>query len=155
LADRQRPQGPILFSIAWYTTFAFLSGLSTSYVMLFAFRGLFGVGMGGMWAAGSPGAGAVAAKHRGIASGILQGGLLVRLPAVVARLPNGLSAHQRPARVGVARDALAGVIPAAVVFWLMTRVPRARCGSRSGRAWRNPRHRALSLSRLFDRDLRW
>ena len=30
LADRYGRKGPILFSIAWYTLFAFLSGLSTS-----------------------------------------------------------------------------------------------------------------------------
>ena len=75
LADRYGRKGPILFAIAWYTGFAFLSGLSTSYVMLFTFRGLFGIGMGGMWAAGMPLAlEQWPAKHRGIASGILQGG---------------------------------------------------------------------------------
>src|SRR5512134_627983 len=75
LADRYGRKGPILFSIAWYTIFAFLSGLSTTYVMLFAFRGLFGIGMGGMWAAGMPLAlEQWPAKFRGIASGILQGG---------------------------------------------------------------------------------
>ena len=43
--------------------------------MLFTFRGLFGIGMGGMWAAGMPLAlEQWPAKHRGIASGILQGG---------------------------------------------------------------------------------
>ena len=75
LADRYGRKGPILFAIAWYTGFAFLSGLSTTYVMLFTFRGLFGIGMGGMWAAGMPLAlEQWPAKHRGIASGILQGG---------------------------------------------------------------------------------
>ncbi len=74
-ADRWGRKPPIIFSIAWFTLFAFLSGLSTSYVMLFAFRGLFGIGMGGMWAAGVP----LALEHwpkqlRGIASGLLQGG---------------------------------------------------------------------------------
>ena len=74
-ADRWGRKPPIIFSIAWFTAFALLSGLSTLYVMLFAFRGLFGVGMGGMWAAGVP----LALEHwperfRGIASGLLQGG---------------------------------------------------------------------------------
>ena len=69
LADRYGRKGPILFSIAWYTAFAFLSGLSTSYVMLFTFRGLFGIGMGGMWAPGcrsrsSNGRRNIAALHR-------------------------------------------------------------------------------------------
>ena len=74
-ADRWGRKPPIIFSIAWFTAFAFLSGLSTSYVMLFAFRALFGIGMGGMWAAGVP----LALEHwpkqlRGVASGLLQGG---------------------------------------------------------------------------------
>ena len=74
-ADRWGRKPPIMFSIAWFTAFAFLSGLSTSYVMLFAFRALFGIGMGGMWAAGVP----LALEHlpiqlRGVASGLLQGG---------------------------------------------------------------------------------
>src|SRR5262249_35833813 len=47
----------------------------TSYVMLFAFRALFGIGMGGEWAAAMP----LVLEHwpthlRGVASGILQGG---------------------------------------------------------------------------------
>ena len=77
-ADKWGRKPPIIFSIAWFTAFAFLSGLSTSYVMLFAFRGLFGIGMGGMWAAGVP----LALEHwpkelRGIASGFLQAGFSV------------------------------------------------------------------------------
>src|SRR5262245_8097551 len=48
---------------------------STSYAMLFGFRALFGIGMGGEWAAGMP----LVLEHwparlRGIASGLLQGG---------------------------------------------------------------------------------
>src|ERR687893_1681116 len=71
-ADRWGRKPPIIFSIAWFTAFAFLSGLSTSYVMLFAFRALFGIGMGGMWAAGVP----LALEHwpaplRGLGSGLL------------------------------------------------------------------------------------
>ena len=36
-----------MLSILWFSIFAFLSGLSTSDAMLFAFRALFGIGMGG------------------------------------------------------------------------------------------------------------
>ena len=108
-ADRYGRKGPILFSIAWYTAFAFLSGLSTSYVMLFAFRGLFGIGMGGMWAAGMPLAlEQWPAKHRGIASGILQGGYSAGLPAVVAGLSARLPADQRQPRSGMAVDVVGG-----------------------------------------------
>src|ERR671920_1462832 len=118
-ADRIGRKGPILFSIAWYSLFAFLSGLSTSYVMLFAFRGLFGIGMGGMWAAGMP----LALEHwpkesRGIASGLLQGGFSFgfMLSSLVYQLGYPL-VSDNPDRAW--RLMLwAGVIPAIAVFFL-------------------------------------
>ena len=64
-----------MFSILWYSLFAFLGGFSTSYRMLFACRALFGIGMGGVWAAGMP----LAIEHwpprlRGTRLGMLQSG---------------------------------------------------------------------------------
>jgi len=75
MADRLGRKLPLMLSILWFSLFAFLSGFSTSYTMLFAFRALFGIGMGGEWAAGMP----LALEHwptrlRGLASGLLQGG---------------------------------------------------------------------------------
>lgn len=74
-ADRWGRKGPLLFSIVWYSLFGFLSGFSTTYRMLFVLRALFGIGMGGVWAAGMP----LALEHwpahiRGIASGMMQSG---------------------------------------------------------------------------------
>src|SRR5262245_54156869 len=74
-ADRWGRKLPLMLSIAWFSLFAFLSGFSTSYAMLFAFRALFGIGMGGEWAAGMP----LALEHwpahlRATASGMLQSG---------------------------------------------------------------------------------
>src|SRR5439155_11436317 len=71
-ADRWGRKFPLMFSILWYSLFAFLGGFSTSYRMLFAIRALFGIGMGGVWAAGMP----LAIEHwpprlRGIVSGML------------------------------------------------------------------------------------
>src|SRR4051812_4148461 len=37
-ADRWGRKGPLLFSILWYSVFAFLSGFSTSYGVLFTLR---------------------------------------------------------------------------------------------------------------------
>jgi SHS family lactate transporter-like MFS transporter len=75
LADKWGRRLPLILSILWYSAFSFLSGFSTSYTMLFVFRALFGIGMGGVWAAGMP----LALEHwparlRGIASGALQAG---------------------------------------------------------------------------------
>jgi SHS family lactate transporter-like MFS transporter len=157
LADRYGRKGPILFSIAWYTVFAFLSGLSTSYVMLFAFRGLFGIGMGGMWAAGMPLAlEQWPAKFRGIASGILQGGYSTGflLSSLVYQLGYPLISD-RPEWAW--RLMLwAGVIPGTVIFFLMRRVPESPVWLEKQRelmaTGARPR---LSIGRLFDADLRW
>jgi SHS family lactate transporter-like MFS transporter len=74
-ADRWGRKLPLMMSIVWFSVFAALSGCSTSYAMLFALRAMFGVGMGGEWAAGMP----LTLEHwpthlRGIASGLLQAG---------------------------------------------------------------------------------
>lgn len=73
-ADRWGRKLPLVLSIIWFSLFTVLSGFSTSYAMLFACRALFGIGMGGEWAAGMP----LALEHlpdrlRGPAAGILQG----------------------------------------------------------------------------------
>jgi SHS family lactate transporter-like MFS transporter len=155
IADRYGRKGPILFSIAWFTAFAFLSGLSTSYVMLFACRGLFGIGMGGMWAAGMPLAlEQWPAKHRGIASGILQGGYSTGflLSSLVYQLGYPMI-DDNPERAW--RLMLwAGVLPAIVIFYLMTRVSESPLWLEQQRLRGNAPQR-LSLARLFDRDLRW
>jgi MFS transporter, SHS family, lactate transporter len=157
LADRYGRKGPILFSIAWYTVFAFLSGLSTSYVMLFAFRGLFGIGMGGMWAAGMP----LALEHwpaklRGIASGILQGGYSAGflLSSLVYQLGYPLISD-RPEWAW--RLMLwAGVGPGLMIFALMRRVPESPVWLERQRELRAQGvKQRLSLGRLFDRDLIW
>ena len=155
LADRYGRKGPILFAIAWYTGFALLSGLSTSYVMLFTFRGLFGIGMGGMWAAGMPLAlEQWPAKHRGIASGILQGGYSTGflLSSLVYQLGYPLISD----RPDIAWRLMlwAGVIPAMVIFFLMTRVSESPLWLEQQRQRANTPQR-LSIARMFDADLRW
>src|SRR5262245_25460610 len=74
-ADRWGRKSPLIVSILWYSLFAFLGGFSTSYGVLFTMRALFGIGMGGVWAAGMP----LAIEHwpahlRGRVSGMLQSG---------------------------------------------------------------------------------
>src|SRR6185295_9648290 len=74
MADRVGRKLPLILSILWFSLFSVLSGLSTSYAMLFGCRALFGIGMGGEWAAGMP----LALEHlpdrlRGTAAGLLQG----------------------------------------------------------------------------------
>ena len=156
-ADKWGRKPPIIFSIVWFTAFAFLSGLSTSYVMLFAFRGLFGIGMGGMWAAGVP----LALEHwpkeiRGIASGFLQAGYSVgfMLSSLVYQLGWPLVASN-PDR-GWRMMLWAGIIPAVLVLIAMTRVKESPVWleqQRAARAAGKPIAR-LSISRLLQPDLR-
>ena len=75
LSDRWGRKVPLILSLLWLSLFACLSGFSTSYTMLFALRALFGLGMGGVWAAGMP----LVFEHwptrlRGLASGMMLGG---------------------------------------------------------------------------------
>src|SRR6478736_4407364 len=155
LADRYGRKGPILFAIGWYTAFAFLSGLSTSYVMLFTFRGLFGIGMGGMWAAGMPLAlEQWPAKYRGIASGILQGGYSTGF--LLSSLVYQLGYPFISDRPDFAWRLMlwAGVIPAIVIFFLMMRVSESPLWLAQHEQRRTSPSR-FSLARLFDRDLFW
>ncbi len=121
--------------------------------MLFTFRGLFGIGMGGMWAAGMPLAlEQWPAKHRGIASGILQGGYSTGflLSSLVYQLGYPLISD-RPDWAW--RLMLwAGVIPAIAIFFLMTRVSESPLWLEQQRQRAGKRVR-LSIGRMFDRDL--
>jgi SHS family lactate transporter-like MFS transporter len=125
--------------------------------MLFAFRGLFGIGMGGMWAAGMP----LALEHwpqhlRGIASGILQGGYSAGflLSSLVFQLGYPLIRHEQEWAWRVML--WSGAIPALLVFAVMWTVPESPIWLEQQRklAAEGGRKR-LSLARLFDRDLLW
>jgi SHS family lactate transporter-like MFS transporter len=156
-ADRWGRKPPIIFSIVWFTVFALLSGLSTSYVMLFAFRGLFGIGMGGMWAAGVP----LALEHwpahlRGIASGVLQAGysLGFMLSSLVYQFGWPYVSHNPD--WGWRLMLWAGVLPALVVLAVMTTVKESPVWLEQQRRARESGAppRRFSITRLFDHDLR-
>jgi len=118
-ADRWGRKGPLMVSILWFSLFAFLSGFSTSYAMLFCFRALFGIGMGGEWAAGMP----LALEHwpahlRGIASGMLQSGYSIGyiLSALAYRYVYPLLSANPD--LGWRAMFWIGIIPALLVLWI-------------------------------------
>src|SRR5437867_3794900 len=122
-ADRWGRKAPLMFSILWYSAFAFLSGFSTSYGMLFACRALFGIGMGGVWAAGVP----LTIEHwpphlRGTASGLLQGGYSVGIILSAFVYQFGYPAVSRHSDLGWRVMLWIGVLPALLVFWIMRHV---------------------------------
>jgi len=153
MADRWGRKLPLMLSILWLSIFAFLSGFSTSYPMLFALRALFGIGMGGVWAAGMP----LTLEHwpahlRGTASGLLQGGFAwgFILAAFAFRFLYPLFDAALGWRVMLS----IGIIPLALVPWIAARVPespvwreRQRLTAATARTDRPP------FVRLFQADL--
>jgi SHS family lactate transporter-like MFS transporter len=154
-SDRWGRKLPLMVSILWFSVFACLSGFSSSYAMLFAFRALFGIGMGGEWAAGMP----LTLEHwparlRGIASGLLQGGYgwgYILSAMVFTYLypriePSGELAWRSMLWVGIA--------PALIVLWIRSRVEESPVWLDRQRYLRNHRIRERSsLIRIFQRDV--
>ena len=89
MADRWGRKLPLLLSILWLSIFAFLSGFSTSYQMLFALRALFGIGDGRRLGSGN-------AAHAGALAGALA---RHRIRAAAGRVRMGI--HPRRVRVPV------------------------------------------------------
>ena len=169
MADRRGRKLPLMLSILWFSLFAFLSGFSTSYALLFACRALFGIGMGGVWAAGMP----LALEHwptrlRGLASGLLQGGWFwgYMLSALTFSLIYPLfSAVPDPFTASPASTMgwrvmfWIGGVPALLVLWIRTGVQespvwleRQRYLKARGREELADR---VSLLRLLQPDLLW
>ena len=118
LADRFGRRRMLAASILVYSVFTFACGLSTSILALAVFRFLLGLGMGGEW---NTGAALVAetwpAALRGRALALVQSSWAIgyALAAVVAEL---ILTH-----AGWRWVFFAGLIPAALVFWIQSHVP--------------------------------
>jgi SHS family lactate transporter-like MFS transporter len=74
LADRVGRKLPLMLSILWYSACNFIAGFSPTFLFLFVFRALLGIGMGAEWPAGASLAmESWPARSRGFMSGVLQG----------------------------------------------------------------------------------
>jgi SHS family lactate transporter-like MFS transporter len=160
-SDKWGRKLPLLFSVLWFSIFAFLAGFSTSYAMLFALRALFGLGMGGEWAAGMP----LVLEHwpaklRGLASGLLLGGWYwgYLFAAAVFQFVYPLFSPNIGWRVMF----WAAILPALLTLWIRTRVPESpvwlerqrhmRQAQREGRAVKEP---TVSILEIFKPRLLW
>ena len=154
-ADRFGRKFPLILSILWLALFSLLSGFSTSYAMLFAFRALFGIGMGGVWAAGMP----LALEHwpdhlRGVASGLLAGGFYwgYMLAAVVFQVLYPLLGA--PNGPGWRAFFWLGAAPVFLAFWILARVRESPVWLARRSHLNNSNQRdGLSILRIFRRDL--
>ncbi|HEV3057516.1 MAG TPA: MFS transporter [Vicinamibacterales bacterium] len=153
-ADRWGRKGPLLFSILWYSLFAFMSGFSTSFRVLFVLRALFGIGMGGVWAAGMPLALENWPAHlRGTASGLMQSGysLGFLLSSIVFQFAYPLV--NRP-DLGWRVMLWVGVLPAFLVLLMIRGVPESPVWLERQRHLKTRNERdPLSIGRLFWRDV--
>ena len=156
-ADRWGRKLPLMLSIVWFSLFTVLSGFSTSYAMLFACRALFGIGMGGEWAAGMP----LALEHlpdrlRGPAAGILQGAWAWGYILLCGGVSDAVSGYALAYGRSVARDVLdwrdtGAVRP--VDSRERHRKPGLDDAAALGIGRSRRRRGASSLSRIFQRDL--
>lgn len=160
-ADKWGRKFPLMLSVLWFSLFAFLSGFSSSYTMLFGLRALFGIGMGGEWAAGMP----LVFEHwptrlRGLVSGMMLGGWYwgYLLSAVAFQFVYPLFSGMPD--VGWRVMFWIAVVPALLTFWIRRRVPespvwlerqrRLKEAKLQGRTIVEP---AVSVGRIFKPDL--
>lgn len=156
-ADRWGRKGPLMVSIVWFSLFSLLSGFSTSYAMLFAFRALFGIGMGGEWAAAMP----LAMEHwprhlRGIASGILQGGFSWGFLLSSFAFQYLYPIFSETPGLGWRAMFWIGVLPALLVLWIRKGVKESPVWlERQKHLKAEQKTDGISIIRIFKPDLLW
>jgi SHS family lactate transporter-like MFS transporter len=157
-ADKWGRKLPLMLSVLWFSLFAFLSGFAPSYAVLFAIRALFGLGMGGEWAAGMP----LVLEHwparlRGLASGLMLGGWYWGYLLAAASFQFIYPLFSDTPDLAWRVMFWVCIVPALFTLWIRARVPespvwleRQRRLRETGADARAPK---LSLVRIFQRDL--
>jgi len=154
-ADRFGRKSPLILSILWLYLFSLLSGFSTSYAMLFGVCALFGIGMGGVWAAGMP----LALEHwpdhlRGAASGLLAGGFYWGYMLAAAVFQALYSLVNEPNGQGWRMFFWLSAAPALLALWIGLRVRESPVWLARRSHLRDSHQRdGLSIFRIFQRDL--
>ena len=160
-ADKWGRKLPLMLAVLWFSLFAFLSGFSTSYAMLFGLRALFGLGMGGEWAAGMP----LVFEHwparlRGFVSGLMLGGWYWGYLLAAAVYQFVYPAFNDTPDFAWRVMFWIAIVPALFTLWIRARVPecpvwleRQRQKREAALAGRAIPESSISLTRLFHRDL--
>jgi len=159
LADRIGRARTLMVTVAVYSVFTFLSGLSQSYEQLLVFRALQGLGFGGEWATGA----ALIAEYskpeqRGRLLGWMQSAWSVgwALAAIAFAIVFTLAEPEIAWRILF----FLGILPALLVIYIRARVRDPEVYVATRRAEQERRHEALEshatenpLVQLFRRDL--
>ena len=113
LADRIGRKTPLMISILWYSICNFIAGFSPSFMFLFFFRALLGIGMGAEWPAGASLAmESWPARSRGFMSGVLQGSWSIGF--LLSSAAYGLLYSS----IGWRGLLMLGILPALAVVWV-------------------------------------
>jgi SHS family lactate transporter-like MFS transporter len=113
LADRIGRKTPLMISILWYSICNFIAGFSPTFLFLFIFRALLGIGMGAEWPAGASLAmESWPARSRGLMSGVLQGSW--SLGFLLSSAAYGLLYGS----IGWRGLLMIGILPALAVLWI-------------------------------------
>jgi SHS family lactate transporter-like MFS transporter len=162
-ADKWGRKLPLTLSVLWFSLFAFLCGFSTSYAMLFGLRALFGLGMGGEWAAGMP----LVFEHwparlRGFVSGLMLGGWYWGYLLAAAVFHYIYPLFSGTPDLGWRVMFWVAIVPALFTLWIRARVAespvwleRQRLKKEAAAAGRPIIESNMSLARIFHRDLIW
>jgi SHS family lactate transporter-like MFS transporter len=160
-ADKWGRKLPLMLSVLWFSLFAFLSGFSTSYAMLFALRALFGIGMGGEWAAGMP----LVFEHwptklRGLVSGLMLGGWYWGYLLAAVTFHYIYPLFSATPDLGWRVMFWIAIVPALLTFWIRRKVPESpvwlerqrllKQAALEGKTLKEPK---VSLGRIFKRDM--
>ena len=120
LADRIGRKRALMLSILTYSVCSFASGLSTSILMLAAFRFVLGLGMGGEWNTGATLVAETWPTHlRAKAISIVQSSWAIGY--AMAALVAGIVLQYANWRMVF----FVGILPAAVTFWIQKGVPES------------------------------
>ena len=146
-ADRIGRKLPLIVSIVWFSVFAFLSGFAVDYWTLFLCRALFGLGMGGEWAAGMP----LVLEHypehrRGAVLGVLQGAFSWGFVLAAAVYQFLLPAFEGGATPSWRILMWTSIVPAVLAIWI-------RSGVNESPLWLAGRAQAARVSFSSHRDL--
>src|SRR5262249_37735325 len=129
------------------------------YAMLFGLRALFGIGMGGEWAAGTP----LALEHwparsRGLASGMLQGGFFWGYLLAAIAFQTIYPSFRAAPHLGWRVMFWIALVPALITLWILAGVQESPVWLKHQQHLRTiPDARSkssISLLRIFRRDLR-